>query len=405
MLAGCLEAFTVRRLPLSGAGLAGILAMSGIFVLGGLLLPYVPQKDSRSWRWKKLDMRPSVFLTLSLLIPFLLAYLLSFRQQIFTVYYLIVIVAPFLLALAAGLDKAAAFSRITGLIFLLLVTGSFLYGLRFNWSLDYRREEWRAAAQYVAEHAGPRDAILCHVNYTRIPFAYYYQGTVPIFAPFGGPLTGDGDVARTLEGLNGYDTIWLVQSHTEGADPGRMVEAWLSTHFPIVTEQYPPGVEVKAYAAQYRLPQVPSTAYAVDAVYDEKVRLVGYELDGEAFSANDDTYHPPSGWIHVTLYWQPIMPLSEEYMAVVQLTDDAHQVWGGALERPTSTMRLYPSTAWQVGEVVREDYDVNLNPATPDGAYHLEVSLFSSAGEQLPASNEGGQGDSILISQVRIVSP
>jgi len=405
MLRSCLEAFTVRRVPLAGWGLDIILAVSGIFALWGLVLPYVLQRAPGALRWKKLDVRASVFLALSLLLPFLLAYLLSFRQQIFTVYYLIVIVAPFLLALGAGLDKTASFSRTGGLISILLVMGCFLCGLRFNWSLDYRKEEWRAAARYVAEHADAGDAILCHVNYTRIPFEYYYQGTAPLFAPFGGPLVGEDDVASTVEGLSGYDTLWLVQSHIEWADPSRMVETWLATHFPIVTEQYPPGVEVKGYAARYRLPQVPSSAHVLDALYDEKVRLVGYELDGEVFSATDDTYHPPSGWIHVTLYWQPLVPLSEEYVADIHVVDDARQVWGGALERRTGTIRFYPPTAWQAGEVVRDDYDINLNPATPDGTYHLQVSLLSLAGEQLPASYEGGQEDSVLIGQVRIVSP
>jgi mannosyltransferase len=405
MLQECLEAFTVRRVPLSGRELGIVLAVSGIFVLVGLVLPYVPQRVSGSWRWKGLDMRPSVFLILSLLIPFLLAYLLSFRQQIFTVYYLIIIVAPFLLALAAGLDKTVSVSKIAGLICLLLVIAFFLYGLCFNWSLDYRKEEWRAAARYVAGHADSRDAILCHVNYTRIPFAYYYQGTVPIFAPFGGPLTVDDDVGSTLEGLARYDTVWLVQSHIEWADPGRKVETWLSTHFPIATEQYPPGVEVKGYAAQYRLPQAPSGACAVDAVYDETVRLVAYEVDGEALSAADDTYHPPSGWIHVTLYWEPLVPLREDYVTKVHFVDDAHQVWGGALERPTGTMRFYPPTTWQLGEVVRDDYDVNLNPVTPAGVYYLQVSLLSSTGELLPVSHEGEEGDSVLIGRVTIVSP
>jgi mannosyltransferase len=405
MLQACLEAFTVRQVPLSRRELGIVLAASSIFVLVGLFLPYVPQRISGSWRWRRLNMRPSVFLILLLLIPFFLAYLLSFRQQIFTVYYLIVIVAPYLLALAAGLDKTAMFSKIVGLVCFLLVIASFLYGLRFNWSLDYRKEEWRAAARYIAGRAGSGDAILCHVNYTRIPFAYYYQGAVPIFAPFGGPLTAEDDVASTLESSRDYDTIWLVQSHIEWADPGRKLETWLSTRFPMVTEQYPPGVEVKGYAAQHRLSQVPSTAHVVDAVYDEKVRLVAYELDGEAFSATDDTYHPPSGWIHLTLYWESLVPLSEDYGASVHLIDDAHQVWGGALERSTGTMDFYPPTSWQVGEVVRDEYDINLNPVTPDGMYYLEVSLLSSTGERLLATYGEGQGDSVLISQVRIVSP
>ncbi len=405
MLGACLEAYTVRRVPLTGVGLALILLVSGAFVVAGFCTPYVPRRTSAALRWMRLDMRPRLFVALTLLTPLLIAYLLSFRQQIFTVYYSIVIVAPFLLALAAGLDITAFFSRVAGLISLLLVVGFFVYGLRFNWSLDYRKEEWRAAAHYIEAQATSGDAILCHVDYTRIPFTYYYQGDVPTFAPFGGPLGGEADVAQTLEGLSEYHTVWLVQSHAEWADPTRAVETWLSKRFPLVTEQYPPGVELKGYAAQYRLSQVPSTASAMDALFDNRVRLVGYELESEVFSATDDTYHPPSGWIHATLYWQSLAPLTEDYLAAVQLVDDAHQVWGGALKRPTNAMSFYRPTAWRAGEIVRDDYDVNLNPKTPQGIYLLQVSLLTSAGEVLPASFEGGQGDSVPLGKVRILSP
>jgi mannosyltransferase len=405
MLGASLEAFTVRRVPLTGSVLYIILIVSSVFVLGGLVLPCVPLRIARLWPGKSQGVWPSLFLALWLLIPFVLAYLLCFRFEIFSPYYLIVIVAPFLLALAAGVDKATAFSRAAGLISLLLVVGFFLYGLRFNWSLNYRKEEWRSAARYVATHATSGDAILCHVDYTRIPFTYYYQGDVPVFAPFGGPVGGEADVAPTLDGLSEYDTVWLVQSHAEGADPTRAVATWLANRFPVVTEQYPPGVEVKGYAPQYRLTQMPSTAVPVEAVFDDKVRLVGYELDSESYSATDDTYHPPSGWMHVTLYWQSLVPLAEEYSAVVQLIDDAHQLWGGTLQRPTNTMTFYPPTAWRVGELVRDDYDVNLNPSTPAGTYLLQVSLFTSADEVVPASFEGDQGDSVPLGKVRILSP
>jgi hypothetical protein len=339
-----------------------------------------------------------------LLVPLLSAYVLSFRQQIFTVYYLIIIVAPFILALASGVDRIASFQRAAGLVALLVVVGLLSYGLRYNWSLESRKEEWRAAARYVAEQSRQGDAILCHVDYTRIPFGYYYRGEVPVFAPFGGPV-GDGvDVARTLEGLAAYDTVWLVQSHIELADPNRSVEGWLADSFPLVTEQYPPGIEVKGYAASYRLRRVPSNAREVDAVYEENMRLLAYELDDGPYSATDDTFHPPSGWIHVTLYWEAIQPPPKDYVAVVRLVDDAHQVWGGSLERPDSAMRFYPSGLWDEGEIVRDDHDVNLNPRTPAGEYVLEVSLLTASGEEVSADYLGGSGTVVPLQRVVIVS-
>jgi hypothetical protein len=404
MIMACLEAFSMRRVSLTGVAKVSALLALGAIAVVGLVLPRARARPASGRRWGTEAWRPNAFLILLLLLPLLSAYVLSFRQQIFTVYYLIIIVAPFLLALACGVDRIASFQRGAGLGALLLVVGLLSYGLGHNWSLEYRKEEWRAAARYVAEHSRQGDGILCHVDYTRIPFGYYYRGDVPMFAPFGGPV-GDGvDVAGTLEGLVEYDTVWLVQSHIELADPGRSVEGWLADSFPLVTEQYPPGIEVKGYAANYRLRRVPSTARGVDAVYEENIRLLAYELDDGPYSATDDTFHPPSGWIHVTLYWEAIQPPPKDYVAVVRLVDDAHQVWGGSLERPDSTMRFYPSGLWNEGEIVRDDHDVNLNPRTPAGEYVLEVSLLTPSGEEVSADYVGGPGTAVPLQRVVIVS-
>jgi hypothetical protein len=87
----------------------------------------------------------------------------------------------------------------------------------------------------------------------------------------------------------------------------------------------------------------------------------------------------------VTLYWragdeQP----TEDYTAFVHLIDDRGQVWGAQLDRPAGALRFYPPGRWQTGEVIRDDYDVNLNPATPPGTYQLVVGLLSPGGEQVP---------------------
>jgi mannosyltransferase len=404
MVVGCLEAFTVRRVPLSGVWLSVLLSALAVIAAAGLLLPRLRRQGTGRWRWKGMGLRSNAFLTLWLALPLVAAYVLSFRQQIFTVYYLIVIVAPLLLGLAAGLDRFVSWHGAMGGIALLFVVGTLACGLCSNWNPDYRKEEWRAAARYVEEHARPGDAVLCHADYVRIPFQYYFRGGQPVFAPFGGPVGGTDEVAGALEGLGNFETVWLVQSHTEWVDTNRAVEGWLSRSFPLVTEQFPPGVEIKGYAASYRRGSAPSSAGLVDAVYDDSLRLVAYELDDDVYRATDGTYHPPSGWIHVTLYWEPLTQLSEDYLATVRLTDDAHQVWGGSLERATGAMRFYPPSSWQPGEIVRDDYDVNLNPRTPGGEYTLEVSLLSTSGEEIPAVYPGGEGAAVPLGRVSILS-
>jgi mannosyltransferase len=404
MIRACLEAFSMRRVPLAGMASASALFALGVVAVVGLVVPRACVGPENGRRRGMEAFRPNAFLILVLFVPLLSAYSLSFRQQIFTVYYLIIIVAPFLLALASGVDRIASFQRPAGLLALLVVVGLVSYGLGHNWSLEYRKEEWRAAARYVAEHSRQGDAILCHPEYTRIPFGYYYRGDVPVFAPFGGAVGGGDDVASELDGLTDFDTVWLVQSHIELTDANRRVEGWLADSFPLVTEQYPPGIEIKGYAANYRLRSVPSTARRVGATYQDSVRLLAYELDDGPYAATDDTYHPPSGWIHVTLYWGALRPPPRDYVAVVRLVDDAHQLWGGSLERPSSALRFYPSHLWEEGEIVRDDYDVNLNPRTPEGEYVLELRVLSESGEEVSADYAGGPGTAVPLQRVVITS-
>jgi mannosyltransferase len=404
MIVACLEAFTVRRVPLTGAARACALLVAGAIALAGLVLPRARGRPGGRRRWDMETFRPNAFLILTLLVPLLSAYVLSFRQQIFTVYYLIIIVAPFLLALASGVDRIVSWQGAAGIGALLVVVILLSYGLGHNWSLEYRKEEWRSAAQYVTEHSHPGDAILCHVDYTRIPFGYYYRGDLPVFAPFGGPLGDEADVGCALEGLTEYETVWLVQSHLESTDPNRSVERWLADNFPLATEQYPPGIEVKGFVANYKSRRLPSAAHEVNATFEGTVRLLGYELENGPYRATDDTFHPPSGWIHVTLYWEAIQSCPKDYEAVVRLVDDAHQVWGGSLERPNNAMHFYPSHLWEEGEVVRDDYDVNLNPRTPEGEYVLEVSVLTPSGEEVAADYAGGPTTSVPLQRVAIES-
>ncbi len=51
------------------------------------------------------------------------------------------------------------------------------------------------------------------------------------------------------------------------------------------------------------------------------------------------------------------------------------QVWGASLERHGDALRLYPPSRWQPEQIIRQDLDVNLNPAAPPGQYRLVVGL------------------------------
>jgi mannosyltransferase len=404
MVVSLLEAFTVRRVPQEEFLVWAVLAATGAVVLVGLCASQRPAGAGGRSASEPTGPFARLFVALTLLVPVASVYLLSVRLQIFAAYYLIIVVAPFLVALAAGVALIASLRRWAGSALFVSVAAVFLYGLAHSWTLDSRKEEWRAAARYVTQHAGPGDAVLCHAEYTWIPFSYYYEGELPLFRPFGAPVGDVGYVAERLEFLTSYDTVWLVQSHIEWVDPSRQVEGWLASTFPTVTEQYPPGVEVKGYAATYRFDELPPTAEEVGALFDDAVLLVGYEVDDGPYSATDDTFHPPSGWIHVTLYWEALDDLSEDYLSFLSLTDVTGSAWGGSLPREGRSITFYGPSSWRTGEVVRDDHDVNLNPRTPPGTYDLRVSVTGPSGGELPAVVGGELVSAVVLQQVNITS-
>lgn len=365
-----LQAYSVRQTPWSAAWMTLVDIISALALLLGLAVA------RRRW-----------YLLTWLAIPLLLGNLLLARDG--TVFaetrYFIFLAPAGLIAWACAADWLWGRARVGGAALAITLLGITLLALPYVWHSDpaYRREDWRTAAAYLNQYAAPGDRILVHVDYAHLPFDRYYTGPAPVSAPFGTPLVGEDQVEAQLDPLvAGADTLWLVLSHQEANDPANLVRAWLGGRFPLVTEQYPAGITVLGYATRYRLDRAPDGTALPDAppLADGRVRLAGCRLDRQPVPATDDAAHPPSGWSHVTLYWQALAPLPADDQAVVRLVDDQGQVWGASLTRGDSALNFYPMTHWVVGEVVRDDYDVNLNPLTPAGDYRVEVQLHSPDG-------------------------
>jgi mannosyltransferase len=410
-----LNAFTLHYAPLPGVVGAAIVALLTLLALIGIMAPLFTAENAKNaetgylpWRslWPlRLNSEGALCLALCTITPVLVADLLLLRSSLmfYGLRYFIVVTPFFLLAIAAGAARLGQRWPALGAATYLLALGVSLYALPYDWSPQARKEEWRGVVDYLATHARPDDAILIHPDFVRIPFQYYERGPGHAYAVFPGPLSAEAQVEPAMQKIVWHPVVWLVQSHIETPDPQRLVEGWLAARYPLITELYPPGVTLKGYAVAYRLPALPASARPLDAVFAGRLRLLGYTVDGERFRATDDLYHPPSGWIHVTLYWQATAPLEQDYTATVHLNDDLGQVWGAQLDRPGGAMRFYPPTRWEPGQVIRDDYDVNLNPATPPGGYRLTTGLLSAAGEQVPAVVDGAAADRVMLGRVDIV--
>ncbi len=318
------------------------------------------------------------YLALWLLVPLALGGLLLARDQ--TIFaetrYFIFLVPALCLAWARALAALWRWRWPAGLAGLAVVVGVTALALPANWAPQNRREAWRETATYAQAHAGPNDAVLVHADYVHVAFDRYFAGARPVFFPFTEAVTDPDQVDATLQGLvnAGFDAVWLVQSHHQELDPDNLIAGWFAARFPLITEQYPAGIALRGFATRYRQPGLPADAPPMEPARFGPLLLLSCAHDPGPLSARDDLFHPPSGWIHVTTYWTATEPVAEDIFPAVQMVDAQGQVWGDKLERGNDAIHLWPTSRWTPGEVVRVDYDVNLNPVTPPGSYRIIVT-------------------------------
>jgi 4-amino-4-deoxy-L-arabinose transferase-like glycosyltransferase len=334
------------------------------------------------------------FLGLWLLLPLLLGGLLLARDRtVFAETRYFIFLAPALcLAWGRGIAWLWEKRRAAGIALAVLVFGVTLAALPANWSPANRREAWRETAAYVQAHAGSNDAILIQPDYVRPAFERYFGGTQPIFQPFTGRLSTPEQVDGPLAGLADYSTVWLIQSHHQEFDPENRVANWFAARYPLATELFPAGIAARAFVQRYRYPMPPpapgcsacgESATPPDPgllLAADQLRLLACDYQPAALPARESVFHAPSNWVHVVTSWRVGEKLpAENLFPRARLVDAGGQVWGERLERANDALHFWPTARWQPGEIVRVDYDVNLNPVTPPGQYRLVIEV---AGEQ-----------------------
>ena len=119
--------------------------------------------------------------------------------------------------------------------------------------------------------------------------------------------------------------------------------------------------------------EAPPMQHPLDATVEDKIALLGYDLDRDAARVGET--------LHLTLYLQALQKLDEYYMPYVHLA----QHW----YRFTTDSRFL-TPFWEPGQVVAERYDVTIPFGTEPGQYPLELGVASlSRGQDLPLSSGG----------------
>lgn len=111
---------------------------------------------------------------------------------------------------------------------------------------------------------------------------------------------------------------------------------------------------------------VSATVQPVEAVLGERVRLVGYDLVGTP---------APGQTLTLTLYWQALRPMAEDYTIFVHLLGP-----DGALLAQHDAPPLggvYPTSRWVAGDVFTQRVSLTIPPDARAGKYELLAGMYT----------------------------
>jgi hypothetical protein len=141
---------------------------------------------------------------------------------------------------------------------------------------------------------------------------------------------------------------------------------------------------------------LPPTAQLLEADFSGQARLLGYEIspkDGEI---------TPHGRLYMSLYWQPLAEMDQDYTVFVHLADEAGRVYSQHDGRPAAG--LYPTVVWKEGEVIEDGHWIEMPADIPAGRYSLRVGMYLlSTMERLQVSGGTVPADHVVVGSVEVL--
>jgi hypothetical protein len=103
--------------------------------------------------------------------------------------------------------------------------------------------------------------------------------------------------------------------------------------------------------------------------FGEQIALTGYAVQPIVAHPGDK--------LQITLRWQALRPVHEDYTVFVQLMRGSDQIWGQSDHVPQEGQA--PTSSWIADQVVAETFELQIGADAPEDSYRLVVGLYHSA--------------------------
>ncbi len=137
-------------------------------------------------------------------------------------------------------------------------------------------------------------------------------------------------------------------------------------------------------------------ANRVDIVYDGKMKLLGYDVSPRRAL--------PDGSVELSLYWQSLAQMDEDYSIGIALLDSNRRVLSQRSSYPGHGM--LPTRLWRPGQMIRDTYWVPVPMGAPAPSIaQIQVSLFRREDKRdLAAFDPNGNAVTPIIGRFKIAS-
>ncbi|MFQ5811978.1 MAG: glycosyltransferase family 39 protein [Anaerolineae bacterium] len=359
-----------------------------LLVALGLAAAFRSRADGNRWQpW---------LLLAWLVIPLISAWLVNPIMPFFQERYLLVAAPAFIILVARGLGWMGdrwPWALVLGLLLVVSASSFSLHG----WFFDdaYTKGEYELMMDYVRDHAQQGDLLLLNNPLQDALFDYYRPPGVHYRLLSRHDLRTEQRAHQALDALTeGYSRVWLVMfGYAEQYDPDHLAERWLSDHGYRSSYRSFLGAYLTLYVMSPADASFPMQ-HTVAANLDYKALLIGYGLAAQEIEAGET--------LRLTLYWQALAEMEKRYTVFVHLLDSDNRIVAQMDSEPLGG--THPTTEWQFGEIVRDNYGLLITPDTPPGEYLLEVGMYYLPTlERLPVLDASGSAEDDRVVLGRIV--
>ena len=358
----------------------GGVAHSDIFLWAGVLLVVLACVGFALSR----DLESASLCLLIWLLPLGLVVALGLKSGLFEVRYLVLGLPGLLLLTAVGAARIVPRQLVLAPVGLALAPA--IIGLSAQYfDPSLARDDYRGLVADIEREARPTDAVvLVAPNQTEI-FGYYYHGELPMIGlPAQRPIDPQ-DTTQRLDAIRSrYERVWLVSWAQAEADPKGLIAGWLADNGFQATHQWYGSVQLALIGFAPA-----ATTRKVDAALDNGVVLDAYRIASWSLK--------PGETLDLTLVWRAAKgPTTDHWKVFTHLLDSASEVVAQRDAEPGDNLR--PTTSWQRGEQIQDNYGIEIPSDLPSGTYTLEVGMYD--GDKRSVFD--GQSDHLVLGQVQI---